>query len=80
MWVASHEFGHILGLGDAYKTPISGDTKVTDEVSSTDIMRSFWGTVSANDVKMILEAYKTNKWQTFTDFHGVEKSDMIKIQ
>lgn len=29
------------------------DANVTDEVSITDIMRSCWGKVSANDVEMI---------------------------
>jgi len=79
-WVASHEFGHILGLGDAYKTPLSKYADETEEVTITDIMRSFWGTVSSNNIEMVLEAYKTNSWQRFTDFDGYNKSDAIKFK
>lgn len=75
-----HEFGHILGLGDAYeekgrKTGTSGD-----DVPIFDIMRD-GDRVTSNDIEMLLLAWKENEKQHFdTEFFGLlfKKSEAIK--
>ncbi|AEY66721.1 RHS repeat-associated core domain-containing protein [Clostridium sp. BNL1100] len=70
----AHEFGHVLGIGDAYGDKDKGRTaaKNTLEVPignwlEDDIMSSN-GKVNANDVEMVWEAWSSNKWQYFTDY------------
>ena len=67
MKIAAHEFGHALGIGDAYFKNESG-LKIDDnaEMKSRDIM--FYSGVNyvvANEVEMMLEAFDTNKWQIY---------------
>ena len=68
---AAHEFGHVLGLGDAYggltqheapKTPAA-----LTEVPANEIMRSGWfeAEVYPNTIEMILEAFKTSSLQKY---------------
>lgn len=69
--VASHEFGHALGLGDAYPeangdiTLVSNDevTNGKGTISNGNIM---WNNreVLANDVEMVLEAFKWRLYKT----------------
>jgi len=69
MQVAAHEFGHILGLGDAYKTEHQSEAADTYEIPFNepwkgDMMRND-GYVTPNDIEMMLEAWKMNAWQAF---------------
>lgn len=79
----AHEFGHILGLDDAYGGGSRPDAKVTIEVPDNgwlkgDIMRNN-GYVTPNDIEMVWEAWKTNMWQYFQDYDGHIKSSVIKL-
>jgi hypothetical protein len=88
--VAAHEFGHILGIGDAYGYPPGATPELMAkydnrpeaplsplEVPSGDIMRSN-RFVTANDIEMVWEAWKTNKWQYFVDYYNYKKSSVIR--
>jgi hypothetical protein len=87
---AAHEFGHALAIGDAY-----GDTgknrdpapNKSGEVPKSDIMRGSYdgSALSANDVEMVLQAWKTGERQDFTShmygwfgFFHRNKSSVIK--
>jgi RHS repeat-associated protein len=91
----AHEFGHILGIGDAYgykpgatakekaKYDNRSEAQDTTEVPGEsggyggwDMMRGN-DIVTANDVEMVWEAWKTNKWQYFVDYNGHKKSSAI---
>jgi len=72
MNLSAHEIGHSLGLGDAYEGLTQKGVSLTDqqaieEVPLNDIMRSNWNNVkvNANNIEMILEAFKTNKLQRY---------------
>ena len=72
MNLAAHEIGHSMGLGDAYegftqRGVSQTDQQVLEEVPLDDVMRSNWNNMNvyANNIAMILEAFKTNKLQKF---------------
>jgi len=76
--VSSHEFGHIMGVGDAYGYPVGASNAIMKKYqyrpvsiangeTETSIMHG-WQVANANDVEMVLEAYRTNKWQDFMTF------------
>lgn len=80
--VAAHEFGHALGLGDAYPDANGGLTLVDNaEISSGSSGSIMWsnGQVFANDLEMVLEAFKTNQWQYMMDYNGHTKSSVIRL-
>lgn len=54
-WVAVHEFGHLLGVRDAY------NSKEEDKIVS--IYNKFWTEVQENDIKKVLTAWDTGKMQ-----------------
>ena len=56
-WVAAHEFGHIMGLADA-RGLAPGEPHFS-------IMRDFKELLHENDIRMLLEAWRTGKWQTW---------------
>ena len=60
-WVASHEFGHMLGVGDIhiYRGRYSG---AYDKQS---IMATFGVNVHAIDIEMALRAWERNAWQAW---------------
>ena len=68
---AAHEFGHVLGLGDAYKGLTQhgapNNSKVLMEVPANEIMRSGWqdAQIYANTMEMILEAFKVSSLQRY---------------
>ena len=68
---AAHEFGHVLGLGDAYhgvtQVGAPDNPKALAEVPADEIMRSGWHSaeVYANTMEMILEAFKTGSLQKY---------------
>jgi hypothetical protein len=79
--VAAHEFGHTLGISDAYeRIGIKAASKITIEVPSNDIMRETYGIVNANTIEMILEAWSTNQWQYFDGHNSQKKSKAIKFK
>ena len=72
---SAHEFGHVLGLADAYQTSKHSQAPWNRNGFSEgpkgdwmtgDIMRNN-GYVTSNDIEMMLEAWKTNSWQAFVD-------------
>ena len=78
MRTVGHEFGHVVGVGDAY---ILGDAFSTTEVPIEDFMRYANKThlstnlpyVTANNIEMMWEAYRTGKWQ----YYDSPKSSVI---
>ncbi len=79
----THEFGHLLGIGDAYKTA-SRQVAVTAEIPDDDIMRNVASKVSggervaavisrvsSNDIEMVLTGWLHNKCQFFSVSDGV---------
>ena len=81
--VVAHEFGHMLGLADAYFRDSDGEyyCKETSEVPIDDIMRQGkWPySVKMNDLEMVLKAFEENKFQYFYDMgNGREKSSVIR--
>ena len=75
--VAKHEFGHVLGLGDLYRSPVDGLEGVAKgtypELDGFSLMGDFYnlvmcdhhGVVSNNDIEMVLLAFRTNKEQLY---------------
>lgn len=75
--VATHEFGHALGLGDLYRDPQAGMTGVSqgayaelDDYHVADncyqlAMASHHGVVSNNDIEMIVLAFSENVRQNY---------------
>ena len=68
---AAHEFGHMLGLEDAYNYKVNNDISPV-----TDIMR--WRTVenptvTNNDIKMMLNAATQDKWQKWSSMGLIKK-------
>ena len=65
---AAHELGHVLGLGDLYGKGLAttkecpGGTKY----EKGDIMGAH-GHVTANNIEMFLEAYRTNRYQAYVN-------------
>ena len=68
---AAHEFGHVLGLGDAYGGLTQAEAPKTpaalEEVPADEVMRSGWHSakVYPNTIEMILEAFKTSALQKY---------------
>ena len=56
-WVAAHEFGHTLGIGDAYI--------VMGREDIPSIMNAFWTRAQERDVGMAWAAYSSNSWQSW---------------
>ena len=56
-YVAAHEFGHILGVGDA--------RDADDIAPNNDLMRVAGGITSALDIELMLKAQKTNQYQSW---------------
>ena len=54
-YASAHEFGHILGVGDAYNSKNS--TNVTS------VFNKFGTHVQEGDIAMVLNAWNSNKWQ-----------------
>lgn len=81
--VAAHEFGHILGLGDAYGEGSRPEvSRETSEVPLYDIMRNSYGNVTLNDIEMVWRAWVTNTYQSFQNWksgrYSYKKSRAIK--
>ena len=56
-WVSAHEFGHILGVGDAYNSKNS--------TGVTSIFNEFGTGVQPGDIAKVLNAWSTKKWQSW---------------
>jgi hypothetical protein len=82
---AKHEFGHVLGIGDMYKEYSAGMFGVLGH-KYPDIEKYYLGRkeynmvmcndgpVTANDIEMIILAFKENKLQ---NYQKIKKSDKI---
>ena len=79
MRVAAHEFGHLLGIGDAYQSPAAN---ITPEVPREDIMRIIdaGARATVNDIEMCLTAYVSKIYQSFHDDGRHPKSTAIKYE
>jgi len=78
-YYVAHEFGHALGLGDAYEDKY-GTTRpmapITSEVPKNDMMRGslVWNTynlnpdITDNDMQMAFNAFKTGQLQNFVTY------------
>jgi RHS repeat-associated protein len=66
----AHEFGHMLGLDDAYGKGDRPEAIVSTEVPSNDLMRSNWGNpvVTDNDIEMLVLAWSTNEQQHYESY------------
>jgi hypothetical protein len=82
--MAAHEFGHVIGIGDAYNAWYRGGTFLNQDgyyapkdsvVYYNDERYEVWTpdddmmitnqNVSANDIRMVLDAWRTGKPQFF---------------
>jgi len=86
-WTAAHEFGHILGLGDAYEEGKRPEPIESVEVPRDSIMWEYQGKVTLNDIEMIWRAWQENKKQYYSDWstlplkrmgNNYQKSSAIK--
>jgi hypothetical protein len=57
-WVAAHEFGHILGVGDAYNRTTGEPRPRLDSV-----FNAFMTPVQPGDMVKALNAWNQNRWQ-----------------
>ena len=60
-WVAAHEFGHAMGIGDAYK--VQG--WAGNNVDLPSIMNGFGTAAQGIDIRMVWQAYDLNSWQNY---------------
>jgi len=77
--LASHEFGHALGLGDAYgekgyrnSAPVNNyinNNHIT--IPENDLMRGSKGNVTSADVYYMLNAWKVNEFQMFPETDSI---------
>jgi len=77
---AAHELGHVLGLGDLYGKGIKTNAEIPGgtKYEKGDIMGQH-GHVTANNIEMFLEAYRTNKYQAYVNSGLPEvKSSVIR--
>jgi len=74
--IASHEFGHLVGVGDAYGNPYEDNVGNNDETPGEDIMRG-GGYISENDIEMVFLAALKNQKQYF---YNDEKGGVIRIK
>jgi len=66
--VSAHEFGHVLGLGDAYRKgiPSTAECPQGEYYMEGDIMGTH-GYVTPNNIEMMLEAYRTGQYQAYVN-------------
>jgi hypothetical protein len=77
MRTAAHEFGHVLGVDDAYGSGIRPESTT---VNDDDMMAHEYSAVSplsAWDVAMVMQAYTTNSWQYWESYAGHTQSSII---
>ena len=77
--VAAHEFGHVIGIGDAYDKGLKSTAEVPSGkfYISGDIMGTH-GKVTPNNIEMMLEAYRTGIYQAFVTAGYEVKSKVIR--
>lgn len=63
--LVAHEFGHTMGISDAYGEKGYRKAAPSCAAPSNDMMRVNGGVVSNVDVDKVLGAYMNNKWQEF---------------
>lgn len=71
------------GISAAYENQLgAGTASITDEVSRNDLMRGGYGVVTSNNIEMMLEAFRMEEMQYFTDHtrngNAYKKSRVIR--
>jgi hypothetical protein len=61
-YVSAHEFGHMLGIGDAY----NGTNAMSNPLYANDLMMVQMGVTSETDIYMVLEAWRINQYQLWS--------------
>ena len=77
--VSAHEFGHVLGLGDLYNKGVAATAECPQGkyYVDGDIMGSH-GNVTPNNIEMMLEAYRNNRYQAYVNSWPEVKSSVIR--
>ena len=70
MQVAAHEFGHLLGIGDAYEENGVAKIQPTEEVPMEDIMRG-GSVITYNHIEIIFLAALKNEKQYFDSSEAI---------
>lgn len=82
--IVAHEFGHALGINDAYSKGLAFNPDVTDEVPDEDLMRRVtystpYTIITPNDIEMAWEAWKKNSMQNFVGVWLLQdKSEVVR--
>jgi len=65
--LAAHEFGHVLGIFDAYGYPLTREAR-PERADAYGVMRSALGyelNINDTEIKMMLYAFSRNRLQTY---------------
>ena len=84
----AHEFGHVLGLDDAYPSANGGiKLEDNDEVPIPEIEEFYQGILMhsngfsyANDFEMVFQAFSERKYQSYFEYKRNEKSEVIRLK
>lgn len=75
---AAHEFGHVLGLGDAYGEDDRPSAAIADS-GTNGIMRNHWNgiNISDKDIQMLIYAWSNNEWQSYQSYGSYDRSPAL---
>lgn len=84
----AHEFGHVLGLNDAYLKNDTGQNLLSNievvtnrnEFYKDSTIMDTNGKVYVNDIEMLLEAFATKQWQSYINRTNNSVSQVIRLK